>query len=80
MHPDGEFQAAQREFLRMVEELGRTFGGMGSRMSACSRCGRSEAEVGALVGGLRASTCDQFVEEARRLIEGKTPERPRWRP
>jgi len=70
---DAEFQAAQREFLRMADDLGK-FGGndagrsLGS-LPCCNFCGRLKAEVKAMVQGLNASICDECVREAQRLIQ-----------
>ena len=72
--PDSEFQSAQREFLRMVEGMEEFFGRKDLKAVSCSFCGRSKAEVMALVGGLQANICDQCVEQAHRLIKGRDSE------
>jgi len=71
VNEDSELQAAQREFMRMAEDLEAAMSQGGNVHVACSFCGRSKAEVGALVAGLHAAICDRCVVEAQKVIDGK---------
>lgn len=64
--PDQAFEAAQREFLRMANDLQRQFDGRPT--PHCSFCERSQDEVAAMIEGARAWICDACVNEAMTLL------------